>query len=207
MAGVRPRTPRSRRSSSSTRATSPFAASSAPALDSLFRRRPPIEPMDHREGIFDRVILVCPVWGGRMAGPARTWLARLRARHQDPRPCPSCPATASPIPACSANSRTVIGRSPKPLLTMSEYDFGNRDRRAEGRRFRPLDHHRAGEVPGRLAGGAVVPARRRPAARRRCPSPTRRRSSASATRNPASAPCRLRSSTPPCAHWSAPPAG
>lgn len=45
-------------------------------LDSLFRRQPPIRPLAQRAADYDRVILVCPVWAGRMAGPARTWVAQ-----------------------------------------------------------------------------------------------------------------------------------
>ena len=45
-------------------------------LDSLFRRRPAIRPLAKRAADYDRVILVCPIWAGRMAGPARTWLAQ-----------------------------------------------------------------------------------------------------------------------------------
>ena len=43
-------------------------------LDSLFRLRPSIRPMAHREGIFDRIILACPGLG-RPHGRAGAHLA------------------------------------------------------------------------------------------------------------------------------------
>ncbi len=94
-------------------------------LDSLFRRRPAIEPMAHREGIFDRVILVCPVWGGRMAGPARTWL------HQYGRGAKVIGLVLQSGDGVAQSDvlsefRNVIGRSAKLMLAMSEYDFSNR---------------------------------------------------------------------------------
>ena len=68
-------------------------------LDSLFRRRPPIEPMAHREAIYDRVILCLPGLGRphRRAGAhlARTATAAAQASSASP----SNPATAPPIPA------------------------------------------------------------------------------------------------------------
>lgn len=94
-------------------------------MDSLFRRRPPIAPMTHRQGIFDRVILACPVWGGRIAGPARTWLHRYG---------PGLKSLGLALQSGDGTAhsgvlgefREVTGHSPKPLLTISEHDFGNR---------------------------------------------------------------------------------
>ncbi len=94
-------------------------------FDTLFRRRPPIRPMTHREGVFDRVILVCPVWGGHLAGPARTWLTRygdaarflgLALLYGD----------GIADPSALGEFEDMTGRLPRPLLTVSEYDFGDR---------------------------------------------------------------------------------
>ena len=94
-------------------------------LDTLFRRRPPIKPMSHREGIFDRVFLVCPVWGGRIAGPARSWLHRYGRRTKT-----LGLALQSGNGAAHAGVlgefEEVIGTRPQPLFTVSEEDFGRR---------------------------------------------------------------------------------
>jgi hypothetical protein len=44
-------------------------------LDSLLRRMPAIRPTGVDVPRYARVILAAPVWAGRIAGPARTWLA------------------------------------------------------------------------------------------------------------------------------------
>ncbi len=99
-------------------------------LDSLFHRRPPIAPMTHREEIYDRVILACPVWGGRIAGPARTWLHRHGQRtHALGLALQSGDGAA--YPAVLGEFEEMTGRSPKPLLTVSEYDFGSRSAEAK----------------------------------------------------------------------------
>jgi hypothetical protein len=94
-------------------------------FDSLFLRQPPIEPMAHREGIFDRVILVCPIWGGRIAGPARTWLARYG---HGTRFLGLAIVSGDGVADAGVvrEFEDLAGRSPKPLLTVSEHDFGNR---------------------------------------------------------------------------------
>jgi hypothetical protein len=95
------------------------------ALDSLLRRRPAIKPMAQRAGAYDRVFLACPTWTGRIAGPARTWLAGE--------------GRGAPVLGLALQSgggvayggvirefESITGRRPEPLLTMSETDFGNK---------------------------------------------------------------------------------
>jgi hypothetical protein len=94
-------------------------------LDSTLRRRPAIRPMSHRVAAYDRTILACPVWLGRLAGPARTWLA---AEGRD--------ATAIGLALQSGGGvayggaigefQRLTGRPPEPLLLMSEADFGKK---------------------------------------------------------------------------------
>ena len=81
--------------------------------------------MAHREAIYDRVILACPVWGGRIAGPARTWLHRYGQRVRSLGLALQSGDGAA-YPAVLGEFQEMIGRSPKPLLTVSEHDFGNR---------------------------------------------------------------------------------
>jgi len=50
------------------------------ALDSIFRRQPPIAPASHDIGEYDVVILGSPVWAADMAAPMRTFLAREKGR-------------------------------------------------------------------------------------------------------------------------------
>ena len=94
-------------------------------LDSLFRRRPPIRPMNHREAIFDRVILVCPVWSGRMAGPARTWLADYGPATKNLGLALQCGDGVS-LSGVLSEFETVVGHGARPLLAVSEHDFGDR---------------------------------------------------------------------------------
>jgi hypothetical protein len=94
-------------------------------LDSLLRRQPPIQPMTHREGIYDRVILACPAWGGRIAGPARSWL-RQYGRGARSVGLALQSGNGFAHAGALAEFKDVIGRSPKPLLTVSEFDFGKK---------------------------------------------------------------------------------
>ncbi len=94
-------------------------------LDSILRRKPAIKPVKRREEIYNRIILACPVWGGRIAGPARTWLFDHGRR-----------ARALGLALQSGGGvayggvmrefESVIGQPPSPLLTVSESDFGNK---------------------------------------------------------------------------------
>lgn len=94
-------------------------------LNSLFRLRPSIRPMAHCEGIFDRIILACPAWGGRMAGPARTWLYR-HGRQARSLGLALQSGDGDAHPGVLSEFTEVTGHSPLPLLTMSEEDFGRR---------------------------------------------------------------------------------
>ena len=98
------------------------------ALETLLRLRPSIKAMHQREGIFDRVILVCPVWGGMVAAPARTWLHRY-GRGAKSLGVVLLSGDGVARPGTLREFESIIGRRPKPLLTMSEYDF--RDRAVE----------------------------------------------------------------------------
>jgi hypothetical protein len=94
-------------------------------LDSLFLRHPSIGPIAHREAIYDRLILACPVWGGRMAGPARTWLTR-HGRTVRSLGLALQSGDGAAHPGVLSEFEAVTGRRPMPLLTVSEHDFGRR---------------------------------------------------------------------------------
>lgn len=94
-------------------------------LDSLLKRRPAIRPMRQKDGIYDRVILCCPVWGGRIAGPARTWLHD----HGDTARALGLVLQSGGGVAYRgvlAEFEDIVGRPPNPLFTVGEPDFGNR---------------------------------------------------------------------------------
>ena len=73
-------------------------------IDSYLRRKPAIRPMAKRAQSYDRVILACPVWAARIAGPARTWL-HAEGRNAKVLGLACNPAWAAPIPKCSTSSR------------------------------------------------------------------------------------------------------
>ena len=52
-------------------------------LDSLLRRRPVIRYEGPLPRNFDAVVLVSPIWAGRLAGPMRTFVARRRSHLPD----------------------------------------------------------------------------------------------------------------------------
>jgi hypothetical protein len=94
-------------------------------LDSFLRRRPAIKPMARRAAAYDRVILACPVWIGRVAGPARTW---LRAEGPDAKVLGLALQSGGGVAygAVLNEIEAVTGRKPDPLLILSEADFGNK---------------------------------------------------------------------------------
>jgi hypothetical protein len=94
-------------------------------LDSMLRRRPTIRPMREKVAVYDRVILCCPVWGGRLAAPARTWLHD----HADAARALGLvlqSGTGQAYRGVLAEFEDIVGRPPNPLFTVSESDFGDR---------------------------------------------------------------------------------
>ena len=103
-------------------------------IDSFLRRRPPILAMTGKAGAFDRVILVCPVWAARIAGPARTWL------NQDGKNAKILglvlqSGAGEAYPKVLAEFEAAVGHKPDPLLTVSEADHGNKIAEAKVRDF------------------------------------------------------------------------
>jgi len=94
-------------------------------LDSFLRRRPAIRPMRQKASIYDRVILCCPVWGGRIAGPARTW---LHDNGESARALGLVLQSGGGLAyrGVLTEFEDIVGRPPNPLFTVSETDFGNR---------------------------------------------------------------------------------
>jgi hypothetical protein len=93
-------------------------------FDSFLRRQPAIRPMTNSVAAYDRVILTCPVWAARIAGPARTWL------HQQGRDAKVLglalqSGAGQAYPKVLAEFQAAVGRRPEPLLTISEADHGN----------------------------------------------------------------------------------
>ena len=53
-----------------------FVGRLATALAAIFSANPTIRPHTKSFGTGDRVVLCCPIWFGRIAPPARSWLAQ-----------------------------------------------------------------------------------------------------------------------------------
>ncbi len=94
-------------------------------FDSFLRRKPAIRPMAKAAAAYDRVILTCPVWAARIAGPARTWLYQ---EGKDARVLGLALQSGAgrAYPKVLAEFEATVGRMPDPLLTVSEADHGNR---------------------------------------------------------------------------------
>ena len=98
------------------------------AADTVLRLRPAIKPMNHREGVFDRVILATPVWGSQLASPARSWLYRY-GRGARSLGLAVQSGDGTDHAGAVREFEHVIGYPPTPLLALSERDF--RDAAAE----------------------------------------------------------------------------
>lgn len=48
-------------------------------FDSIFRRKPPIDPAGRNPANYDLLVIGAPVWAGRIAAPARTYAYRYGA--------------------------------------------------------------------------------------------------------------------------------
>ena len=95
------------------------------AVDSLFHRRPAIRPVTQRVGAYDRVILACPTWAGRMAGPARTWLAE-EGRKAPLLGLALLSGGGVAYGGVIREFERITGHHPDPLFTIGEVDFGNK---------------------------------------------------------------------------------
>jgi len=71
------------------------------------------------------VILTCPVWAARIAGPARTWLYQ---EGKDARVLGLALQSGAgrAYPKVLAEFEAAVGRRPDPFITVSEADHGNR---------------------------------------------------------------------------------
>lgn len=94
-------------------------------FDSFLRRKPAIRPMARQAAAYDRVILACPVWAARIAGPARTWL-HVDGRNAKALGLALQSGVGLAYPKVLAEFEAVVGRKPDPLLTISEADHGNK---------------------------------------------------------------------------------
>jgi hypothetical protein len=92
-------------------------------FDSFLRRRPAIAPMAKQASAYDRVILTCPVWAARIAGPARTWLYEHggNAKYLG---LALASGSGRAYPQALSEFETAIGRAPDAMLTISEADHG-----------------------------------------------------------------------------------
>jgi len=94
-------------------------------FDSFFKRRPQIVPMSKQAGAYDRVILTCPVWAARIAGPARTWLGQ-EGKAAKVLGLALQSGSGEAYPKVIAEFEAAVGRKPDPLLTISEADHANK---------------------------------------------------------------------------------
>ncbi|MEX0851885.1 MAG: NAD(P)H-dependent oxidoreductase [Bauldia sp.] len=99
-------------------------------FDSFLKRRPAIAPMARKAQAYDRVILVCPVWAARIAGPARTWL-HGEGKNAKVLGLVLQSGAGKAYPHVLAEIEAAVGRKPDSLLTLSEADHG--DKIAEGK--------------------------------------------------------------------------
>ncbi len=94
-------------------------------FDSFLRRRPPIKPTAKQVTAYDRVILTCPVWAARIAGPARTWL-NTEGKNVKSLGLVLQSGMGQAYPKVLAEFEAAVGRRPDPFLTVSEADHGNK---------------------------------------------------------------------------------
>lgn len=79
-------------------------------LDSLFRRQPATRYRGPYLGKFDTVVLVSPIWVGRLAGPMRSFLARHRTELRDVAVVSVMGGSGAPDAAAEVGR--ILGRTP-----------------------------------------------------------------------------------------------
>jgi hypothetical protein len=93
-------------------------------LDLLFSRYPRIQPIQRAFREYDHVILVSPVWGGRIAAPLRTFLRVYRQQLHDYSFITLCgydnPGQRA---ALSAELERRLGRAPHAVLELRVSDL------------------------------------------------------------------------------------
>ncbi|RZL96223.1 MAG: flavodoxin family protein [Variovorax sp.] len=94
-------------------------------LDSLFRRRPAINYDGPLPRNFDTVVLVSPIWGLRLAGPMRSFVARRRDHLPDVAVISVMGGRGAPNAVAEISQLT--GRPPilSTAFTMQEVDDGS----------------------------------------------------------------------------------
>lgn len=94
-------------------------------LDSLLRRRPRIRYEGPDPADFDMVVLVSPIWAGRLAGPMRSFVAAQRERLKQVAVVSVMGQNGAP--SALAEVTRVIGRTPvfSMAFTAREIDDGS----------------------------------------------------------------------------------
>jgi hypothetical protein len=82
----------------------------------LFGKRSPIHA-GKQTGSYRRVILVAPIWAGRVASPAMTWLSRCQGERKDVELITLAGAPAAP--AAATRMKTPDGFTVKHILHIS----------------------------------------------------------------------------------------
>jgi hypothetical protein len=94
-------------------------------IDSFLRRRPAIRPMARHAGAYDRVTLACPVWAGRIAGPARSWLW-MEGRQAKKLGLALQYGGGGPHAAVFQEIEAIAGRQPEPVVEVLEAEFADK---------------------------------------------------------------------------------
>lgn len=94
-------------------------------LDSFFRRQPAIRYDGPPPGDFDAVVLVSPIWGLRLAGPMRSFVARQR--HRLPNVAVLSVMGGQGAPNAAAEIGELLGRAAvlAAAVTVREIDDGS----------------------------------------------------------------------------------
>jgi hypothetical protein len=93
-------------------------------FDVFFDRLPRIQPIDKALGEYDHVILVGPVWAGRIAAPLRSFLQRYRQQLRDYSFITLCGyENAGQAAALSAELARRVGRPPRALAELRVSDL------------------------------------------------------------------------------------
>lgn len=92
-------------------------------LDLIFRRTPPIKPPDRDLTGYDRLILIAPIWAGRIATPLVAFIAREKERFEHYAFITLCTGPDGQLEKITDELRRLSGKEPKAVMELKINDL------------------------------------------------------------------------------------
>jgi flavodoxin len=103
------------------------------ALDALFNRKPPVSPITSSPRDYDLVVLVGPIWMGKIASPLRSFIAQYRSALTGVAFISVCGGALGPNDKVSKEVERLLGTSPAAVKQLYINDLLPEDQKNDSK--------------------------------------------------------------------------